>query len=98
MADVVEKIHGADKFKTVEWASADLRKSDEISQAVKGCDYVIHCGSPTPGPDAPERDVMVKMAVGGIENILQACQEHKVKKLIITSSAASIQGGAFKRT
>jgi nucleoside-diphosphate-sugar epimerase len=36
------------------------------------------------------------MAVSGIKAMLHACQIHKVKKLIVTSSVATMNGSAWK--
>ena len=39
---------------------------------------------------------MVDTAVNGIQSILNACLEYKIKKLVVTSSCATINGNAYK--
>jgi len=41
-------------------------------------------------------DEIVKMAVDGMRTILKACKQYKVKKLIVTSSCATINGSSWK--
>ncbi len=66
-------------------------------KAVEGCTHVIHVASPVPGDGVANNDsIMIEMAVSGIKAMLHACQVHKVKKLIVTSSVATMNGSAWK--
>ncbi|KAL8922181.1 MAG: hypothetical protein Q9172_003683 [Xanthocarpia lactea] len=52
----------------------DICQEDAFNEAMKDVSYVIHVASPTPGPDKAEpfRDSIVKPAVSGTVNVLQA--------------------------
>ncbi|KFM60178.1 putative uncharacterized oxidoreductase, partial [Stegodyphus mimosarum] len=72
---------------------ADLLKEDTCKEAVKGCTYVIHTASPFPSTTPSNPDDVLKPAVNGTRNILQACAEAgTVKRVVITSSIAAIHG------
>mmetsp|Transcript_23351 Transcript_23351/g.22977 ORF Transcript_23351/g.22977 Transcript_23351/m.22977 type:complete len:178 (+) Transcript_23351:214-747(+) len=69
---------------------ADLLKVDTWDKAVEGCQYVIHVASPVLFGDQYTLDDLCKPAVEGTLAILRACQKHKVKRIVITSSVASM--------
>lgn len=95
-AEVLKKTFH-DDFERIEWVEADLTNQQQINEAVKGCQYVIHCASPIPGVGTgSNNDYMIKVAQEGMFTMLQACKEHKVKKLIVTASVATMSGSAWK--
>ena len=62
--------------------------------AIQGCTYVIHTASPFPPKDPKNEDEIIKPAVDGTLNVLQACRDSKsVKRVVLTSSIAAISGG-----
>mmetsp|Transcript_27384 Transcript_27384/g.33269 ORF Transcript_27384/g.33269 Transcript_27384/m.33269 type:complete len:389 (+) Transcript_27384:188-1354(+) len=69
-----------------------------LDAVMTGCEYVIHAASPNPVQktltgDAAQREV-VEPLVEGIENVLSACKRaKKLKRLILTSSFASMGDG-----
>jgi len=73
----------------------DIRETDILDQAMKGCDYVIclaamwllHC------KDYPRTAFEVNIA--GTFNVLEACVKHQIKKLV-WSSSASVYGDAVE--
>ena len=78
----------------VELVEADLTKADGWAAAVAGCDYVMHTASPVP-PEVPkdENDV-IRPAVDGTLNVLEAVKAAGcVKRVVITSSIMAIQDG-----
>lgn len=73
---------------------ADLLVNGSFEEAMKGCDIVIHTASPFIFTDIkdPEQD-LIKPAVQGTENVLNSASvTPSVKKIVLTSSIASIFG------
>jgi sterol-4alpha-carboxylate 3-dehydrogenase (decarboxylating) len=68
----------------------DITKPTDIQEACKGKSIVIHTASPVHGKPAA---VYFKVNVEGTNNVIQACLDQKVRKLIYTSSASVIYNG-----
>uniref|UniRef100_A0A914EDB4 NAD-dependent epimerase/dehydratase domain-containing protein n=1 Tax=Acrobeloides nanus TaxID=290746 RepID=A0A914EDB4_9BILA len=69
----------------------ELRHAKERLDAVANCDYVLHVASPFP---VVADDSVVKIAVDGTLNVLKACAKaSSVKKVVLTSSCASVNEG-----
>ncbi|KAL3845916.1 hypothetical protein ACJIZ3_003319 [Penstemon smallii] len=69
---------------------ADLLDFDSILAAVKGCDGVFHVACPVPSSSVPNPEVeLVAPALEGTLNVLKACSEEKVKRVVVVSSAAA---------
>jgi dihydroflavonol-4-reductase len=58
---------------------------------------VIHVASPLPGAVSLSDDEMIIPATEGMKSILDACVKSNVKRLIVTSSLATIVGGVWKK-
>ncbi|GMY28988.1 cinnamoyl-CoA reductase 2-like [Fagus crenata] len=71
---------------------ADLLDYSSIHSAVEGCIGVFHVASPVP-PSAtvlnPEVE-LIEPAVKGTLNVLKACLEAKVKRVVVVSSVAAL--------
>ncbi|KAM1023930.1 hypothetical protein ACFX2I_037148 [Malus domestica] len=65
---------------------ADLLDYESLHTAIQGCDGVFHVASPVPY-DPVE---LIEPAVKGTLNVLKACLEAKVKRVVFVSSAASL--------
>jgi UDP-glucose 4-epimerase len=77
------------KNKDVKIIKGDIRKIQEISNAIKNQEIVIHLAAKISVVDSinnPSETFQVN--VNGTKNILTACEKHRVKKLIVASSAA----------
>ena len=62
---------------------------EDVLNAVKGADYVFHlAGLIDIGSSAKKK--MIKVNVGGTENIVKACTEYRPKRLIYVSSVHAI--------
>lgn len=68
----------------VEMAVADLRNSDAVAEAARGCQVIIHCAYGTSGDQQARHDT----TVGGTENLLKAALQHGIRKMIYLSTAA----------
>ena len=78
------------------FAEADLRDKDIWKSLTKDIDYVQHIASPFPRKLPKNDDELVKPAKEGVLNILNAASKNKVKRVVITSSIASVVYGKAK--
>lgn len=74
---------------------ADLRETDLLDAAMKGCDYVIHLAAMwlLHCKDFPRTAFHVN--IEGTFNVLEACVRNNIKKLVYSSSA-SVYGDAVE--
>ena len=77
-------------FNKIELVEADLLKPDTLANAIKGCDYVVHVASPLPFIDPKDENDLIRPALEGTLAVLQAARDHKVKRVVITSSCLTI--------
>jgi nucleoside-diphosphate-sugar epimerase len=78
--------------KRVEVFMGDLLDKESIRRAIKGTDVVFHTASFiswNPNEDQKLEDINIKAN----QDIIEACKEYKVSKLIYTSSIDAIYGG-----
>ena len=78
---------------TVEFWEADLTILNSFDNVTKGCDSIIHVASPfTLSLKNPQQN-LINPALKGTKNVLQsATNSGSVKKIVLTSSIASIYG------
>ncbi|SDM37222.1 NAD-dependent epimerase/dehydratase family protein [Allokutzneria albata] len=69
----------------------DLRDLQDVSAAVSGHEAVVHCAAKA-GAWGPEREYR-EVNVLGTENVIRACREHGVRRLVHTSSPSVVHGG-----
>ncbi|KAL5848055.1 hypothetical protein ACOSQ3_011579 [Xanthoceras sorbifolium] len=70
---------------------AELLDYNSISSAIIGCTGVFHVASPVPSTIGPNPEVeVVEPAVKGTLNVLKACNEAKVKRVVVVSSRAAV--------
>lgn len=58
--------------------------------AVVGAEIVIHTASPFPIDEPIDEQEVIRPAVNGTLAIMRACQTHKVKRVVITSSLMAV--------
>ncbi|CAN6196446.1 unnamed protein product [Urochloa humidicola] len=70
---------------------ADVLDGEALAAAVAGCQGVFHVASPVPAEKVvdPESEVLAP-AVKGTLNVLQACSENNVQKVVVVSSTAAV--------
>ena len=83
-------------FSRLQLVNANLLDKKSINKAIEGADYVVHTASPFTFSSESE-EALVKPAVDGTLGVMVACHEHKVKRVVITSSIAAIMVG-WKKT
>jgi nucleoside-diphosphate-sugar epimerase len=77
----------------LEFAKADLLKDDGWDVAVRGCEYVLHVASPLPSQPPKNEDELIIPAREGALRALHAAATEGVKRVVLTSSVASIFDG-----
>lgn len=65
----------------------DFCNAEEIIKACEGMDYVVHCGALLKGWG--RRSEYIRTNVEGTRNVLNACAEHNIKRLVHTSSPSA---------
>ena len=61
-----------------------------MAAAIEGCDYVVHTASPFPDDIPKDENVLIRPAVDGTLAVMRAAHKYKVKRVVVTSSVASI--------
>eukprot|EP01135_Chromosphaera_perkinsii_P002719 Nk52_evm87s226 gene=Nk52_evmTU87s226 len=64
----------------------DLRAKEDLVAAMRGCYCVFNCASPF--PNSNNRELFYAVNVEGTKNIVEACKEADVNRLVLTSSAS----------
>lgn len=84
---------GAEAGDRLSFIAADLENDAGWSEAVAGCDYVLHVASPFP-PNIPRHeDELIVPAREGTLRVLRASREAGIKRVVLTSSFAAIGYG-----
>ncbi|KAB2631983.1 cinnamoyl-CoA reductase 2-like [Pyrus ussuriensis x Pyrus communis] len=73
---------------------ADLLDYDSLRLAIEGCSGVFHVASPIPtylkDSDPEARIFQIMLSIKGTLNVLKACKEAKVKRVVVVSSLAAV--------
>ncbi len=88
VADITEKAHRPD----VKYVKVDITDPEAISAAIEGMDTVFHNASMV-HTAVNMVDLVWKVNLGGTQNVIKACQEHGVKKLVYVSSGSVVYEG-----
>ncbi|KAF6151104.1 hypothetical protein GIB67_033705 [Kingdonia uniflora] len=71
---------------------ADLLDYSSLLAAIEGCVGVFHVACPVPSGAVPNPEVeLIEPAVTGTLNVLKACSEIRVKRVVVVSSGAAVQ-------
>ncbi len=79
----------------VELAEGDLLDQASLHRALEGCDRVYHLAAAYANW-LPDRSVIIRSNVEGTRNLLQACLDRKIERVVYTSSVAAL--GAHGQT
>ena len=78
----------------LELVEADLLNEISWREAVRDCTYVYHVASPLPIIPPSDENKLIKPAVDGTLNVLNACAESgTVKRVVITGAGLSVSNG-----
>lgn len=70
---------------------ADLLTPGSFDEAFNGCESVLHTASPFfVGGDNYQKDILLKPALDGTRNVLEACRKANVKRVALTASTACV--------
>jgi dihydroflavonol-4-reductase len=72
--------------------AADLLDDAGWSEAVNGCDYVLHVASPFPPVQPKDPDELIVPARDGTLRVLEAGLDAGVERIVVTSSVAAVSG------
>jgi nucleoside-diphosphate-sugar epimerase len=84
---------GAEPGERLSFFAADLQHDAGWSEAVRGCDYVLHVASPVPQYVPKNEDELIVPAREGTLRVLRASRDAGVKRVVLTSSFAAIGYG-----
>jgi dihydroflavonol-4-reductase len=87
---VASEVDAGDRLSVL---AADLRSDDGWTQAVEGCDHLLHVASPFPPAQPKDPDELIVPAREGTLRVLRAALEAGVQRVVVTSSVAAIAGG-----
>src|SRR5580700_10834922 len=87
------KTGGADPGNRLTFFAADLEKDAGWTEAVAGCDYVLHVASPFPHTMPTDENELIVPAREGALRVLRAARNGGVKRVVLTSSFAAIGYG-----
>lgn len=92
------KVGGADPGGRLTFFAADLEKDAGWTEAVAGCDYVLHVASPFPATIPKDENDLIVPAREGALRVLRAARKAGVKRVVLTSSFAAIGYGHKPQT
>jgi len=79
-----------EKKQNLELAEADLTDKASWGKAVEGIEYIFHVASPIP-PYIPKDEMeIIRPAIDGTLNVLEAAVQKGAKKVVVTSSCLAI--------
>src|SRR5258705_3540857 len=84
---------GAEPGDRLSFAVADLEADAGWTEAVAGCEYVLHVASPFPQNVPRHEDELIVPAREGALRVLRASRDAGVKRVVLTSSFAAIGYG-----
>lgn len=87
----MEHLDAAQTRGRVEIVRADIRDRDALREAMRGVDYVFHQAAAWLRACQNEPRLSLEVNVAGTFNVLEACMESGVKK-VVTASSSSVYG------
>jgi nucleoside-diphosphate-sugar epimerase len=84
---------GAEADSRVSFVAADLTRDAGWTEAVAGCEYVLHVASPLPPSIPKHEDELIVPARDGALRVLRAARDAGVKRVVLTSSFAAVGYG-----
>jgi nucleoside-diphosphate-sugar epimerase len=82
----------------LEFVAADLDSDDGWADAVADCDYILHVASPFPLEQPKDPDELIIPARDGALRVIDAALAAGAKRIVMTSSVASVRHGANDHT
>lgn len=83
-----------DRVTGVDYVGCDLRKQEQVDEAISGASAVIHTATAAPtGANAYNHRLMESVNVDGTKHVIESCWKYGVKALVYTSSASVVFDG-----
>jgi len=92
-SDIIKVIDPNGKL---EFCQLDLLKDEGWDDAMEGIDYVLHVASPYIATEPKDENELIKPAIEGTLRALNAARNARVKRVVLTSSMASMMGNGDK--
>lgn len=93
------KVGGSQDASRLTFHAADLLKDAGWTEAVEGCDFLLHVASPFPSAVPKDENELIIPAREGTVRVLRAAREAGVKRVVVTSSFAAVGYGLpFRET
>jgi dihydroflavonol-4-reductase len=86
---------GITSFDNLSFAVADLTSDAGWSDAISGCQYVLHVASPFPGTAPRSEDELIIPARDGTLRVLRFSRDLGVQRIVITSSFGAVGYGSL---
>lgn len=87
----VKEYEGQYKDK-IDFIKGDIQNAKEVEKACKGIDIIIHSAAIIDW-GIKSREEVLDINVGGTKNIIEACQKHGIKFMVLTSSLDAVFTG-----
>jgi len=87
-----------DLERVLTFVELDLNSDNGWSQALSGVDVLMHTASPFPSKSPDDESELIRPAVDGTLRALKAAAQNEVKRVILTSSTASVVYGEGPET
>jgi nucleoside-diphosphate-sugar epimerase len=87
------KAGGTEQGEALSFVETDLMSDTGWSEAVAGCDFVLHVASPFPPGVPKHEDELIIPAREGALRVLRAARDEGIKRVVLTSSFAAIGYG-----
>lgn len=84
------KVGGLTSFENLSFIEADLTNDSNWTEAVNGCDYVLHVASPIFLRTPKDENEMIRPAVEGTLRVLKASRNAGVKRVVMTSNFGAV--------
>jgi dihydroflavonol-4-reductase len=91
--DPIKKVLGEENFDRIELVEVDLTQRDSIINALEGVNAVIHVASPYDLAEFTTYESYITPVMEGTKALFDGVKQHKVQKVIVTSSGLSILHG-----
>ena len=89
-SDEVRASIGGVSNEKFDFCKLDLLKDEGWIDAASDCEYLIHVASPFIIEEPKDEELLIKPALEGTIRALNAASKHYIKKVVLTSSMASI--------
>nr|WJN62259.1 anthocyanidin reductase [Iris laevigata] len=77
---------------------AELTEEGSFDEAISGCEYVFHLATPVNIFSQDPENELIKPAIEGTLNVMKSCLKAKVKRVVLTSSAAAVSVNKLRGT